>query len=110
MKSVLVSTVLALLVTAVHAAPVPQVEGRQMMVQVTFQGATPSAQFTMAVPADGTPMTVTNPFSISHIVSTAGATCTFMGINNSKTVTVGAQIVDVGPPQTIVKGSCMATT
>ena len=58
MKSFLASTVLALLVAAGYAAPVPKIEGRQMMSEVTFQGATPSAQFTMAVPADGTMMTI----------------------------------------------------
>lgn len=58
MKSVLVTTAIALLVVAGHAAPVPVVEARQSMVQITFQGATPSAQFAMAMPMDGTMMKI----------------------------------------------------
>lgn len=49
-----------------------------------------------------------NPLSISHIVSTGGGTCTFYGIDRSVTTTVGAQTVDVGPPQTQVRGACRA--
>lgn len=49
-----------------------------------------------------------NPLSISHITSLGGATCSFVGIDGSHTVVVGAQTVDVGPPQTQVSGSCLA--
>ena len=49
-----------------------------------------------------------NPLSISHIKSEGGATCTFFGIDGSVTTVVGAQTVDVGPPQTQVSGSCLA--
>ena len=49
-----------------------------------------------------------NPLSISHIISLGGGTCTFYGIDGSVTTTVGAQTVDVGPPQTQVRGECRA--
>lgn len=49
-----------------------------------------------------------NPLSISHIRSAGGAVCSFHGIDGSDTVVVGAQTVDVGPPQTQVSGSCRA--
>jgi len=47
-----------------------------------------------------------NPLSISKITSLGGATCSFRGIDGSNTFLVGAQTVDVGPPQTQVAGSC----
>jgi hypothetical protein len=50
-----------------------------------------------------------NPLSISHISSnTAGFQCTFNGIDQSVTTVNGAETVDVGPPQTQLKGSCSA--
>lgn len=49
-----------------------------------------------------------DPLSISHINSLGGATCTFFGIDGSVTTVVGAQTVDVGPPQTQISGSCRA--
>ena len=49
-----------------------------------------------------------NPLSISKIQLAGGATCTFHGIDGSSTTVVGAQIVDVGPPQTQISGSCLA--
>ena len=49
-----------------------------------------------------------NVLSISHIKSLGGATCTFFGIDGSKTTVVGAQTVDVGPPQTQISAVCRA--
>ncbi len=49
-----------------------------------------------------------NPLSISHISSAGGASCTLFGVDGSKTTVVGADTVDVGPPQTQVSGSCLA--
>ena len=46
--------------------------------------------------------------SISHIKSLGGATCAFYGIDGSKTIVVGAQTVDVGPPQTQISAVCQA--
>lgn len=34
--------------------------------------------------------------------------CTFHGIDNSVTTVSGAELVDVGPPQTQVSGSCQS--
>ena len=140
MKTFTISAALTLLAaTLVHAAPTPaavEVEARQFAAQITFQGATPEAQFTMSFPADGTVVAISkscpspssgfyyslsftplnialtiiaaNPLSISHIKSAGGATCSFKGIDGSNTIVVGAQTVDVGPPQTQVSGSCRA--
>jgi hypothetical protein len=48
-----------------------------------------------------------NPLSISHIVSDqVGVTCVFNGIDHSVTTISGTQLVDVGPPQTQISGSC----
>ena len=41
-------------------------------------------------------------------MSEGGATCGFLGIDGSQTTVVGAQTVDVGPPQTQISGSCLA--
>jgi len=48
-----------------------------------------------------------NPLSVSHITSLGGATCGFTGAEGSETTVVGAQTVDVGPPQPQVSGSCI---
>jgi len=53
MKSFTISAALTLLAAAlVHAAPV--VEARTFAAQITFEGATPEAQFTQYFPVDGT--------------------------------------------------------
>lgn len=49
-----------------------------------------------------------NPLSVSHIASQGGATCTLFGVDGSVTTVVGANTVDVGPPQTQVSGTCRA--
>jgi hypothetical protein len=93
-------------------------------VQVTFIGAA-NAQFTQLFPTNGGSVQISmfidllslsggnkltsaaNPLSISHIVSDqAGVTCVFNGIDHSVTTISGTQLVDVGPPQTQVSGSC----
>lgn len=48
-----------------------------------------------------------NVLSISHIESkNAHVSCVFRGIDHSVTRVVGAELVDVGPPQTQVSGHC----
>ncbi|KAL4778353.1 hypothetical protein BJX76DRAFT_366391 [Aspergillus varians] len=77
-------------------------------VLITFIGAA-NAQFTQSFPANGANVEITDPLSISHIMSTTGGVkCTFNGIDHSVTVVDGAQTVDVGPPQTQVSGHCVA--
>lgn len=49
-----------------------------------------------------------NPLSVSKIRSEGGATCTFFGAEGSVTTVVGANTVDVGPPQPQVSGACLA--
>ncbi|KAJ5343946.1 hypothetical protein MYU51_002105 [Penicillium brevicompactum] len=72
---------------------------------VTFIGAA-DAQFSQGFPTDGEWVQITNPLSISHIQSdAAGVTCVFNGIDKSVT-TVSGGLVDVGPPQTQISGSC----
>ena len=104
----------------------PQPVGGQ--VQVTFLGAA-NAQFTQSFPTNGQATQISmsfrirssvwmkgpelivtaNPLSISHIeLDTQGVTCVFAGIDHSVTAVNGAQLVDVGPPQTQVSGSCTA--
>jgi len=46
--------------------------------------------------------------SITSISSDGGATCTFRGVDGSENTVVGAQTVDVGPPQVQLTGSCRA--
>ncbi|KAJ5497692.1 hypothetical protein N7453_006743 [Penicillium expansum] len=75
-------------------------------VHVTFIGAA-DAQFTQSFPSNGEWVQIVNPLSISHIqTSTEGITCIFNGIDHSVTTVTGTQLVDVGPPQTQVSGSC----
>ncbi|OJJ34662.1 hypothetical protein ASPWEDRAFT_39739 [Aspergillus wentii DTO 134E9] len=78
------------------------------VVQITFEGAA-NAQFTQWFPVDGSQNKISDPLSISHIVSTTGGViCTFNGIDHSVTTVNGAQTVDVGPPQTQINGACKA--
>ncbi|OGE52860.1 hypothetical protein PENARI_c009G11921 [Penicillium arizonense] len=93
---------------AIGSSPTPQspVVHPNNDVQVTFIGAA-NAQFTQLFPTNGGSVQITNPLSISHIVSDqAGVTCVFNGIDHSVTTISGTQLVDVGPPQTQVSGSC----
>ena len=131
-----VATAFAILAAVAQAAPT--VAPRQFAAQVTFKGAAsetdPGAQFTQAFPRDGTivpigslpilssafrsrlvgvskpllTLNIVNPLSVSKIQSLGGAICTFYGKDGSVTTTVGAQTVDVGPPQTQNFGFCRA--
>ncbi|KAL8936809.1 MAG: hypothetical protein Q9216_004739 [Gyalolechia sp. 2 TL-2023] len=115
MKAFTISTaVAALLASMASAAPAPAPatpdqapETRQFQAQITFFGAH-SASFSLSVPTDGSEFSISNPLSVSKIQSLGGATCGFTGIDGSRVVTVGAQTVDVGPPQTQISGSCLA--
>ncbi|RAL17640.1 uncharacterized protein BO97DRAFT_11431 [Aspergillus homomorphus CBS 101889] len=101
------SAVLLILASFVSCAPFrPRAQNE---VQITFIGAA-DAQFSQSFPTDGSSVAISNPLSISHIASsTAGVTCTFIGIDRSNTVVSGAATVDVGPPQTQTQGSCVAS-
>ncbi|OJK00953.1 hypothetical protein ASPACDRAFT_42453 [Aspergillus aculeatus ATCC 16872] len=100
------STVLFALASSIFAAPLAV--RTQTEVQITFLGAA-DAQFTQSFPTDGSTVAISNPLSISHIASsTAGVTCTFIGIDHSSTTVSGVATVDVGPPQTQTQGSCTA--
>ncbi|KAL8653768.1 MAG: hypothetical protein Q9210_001904 [Variospora velana] len=129
MKTFTISAALALLTSLVSAAPATTPhEARQFQAQITFIGAA-DGSFTQSVPTDGSLFTIrpssspasmflqtsvanlisaANPLSVSKISSQGGATCGFSGIDGSLTVLVGAQTVDVGPPQTQISGSCRA--
>ncbi|KAL9011690.1 MAG: hypothetical protein Q9173_003484 [Seirophora scorigena] len=123
MKAFTISTALALLTSLVSAAPaITPHEARQFQAQITFIGAADGV-FYQSVPTDGSVFSITlsvpatsvpnlipaaNPLSVSKIRSEGGATCSFTGIDGSSTVVVGAQTVDVGPPQTQISGSCRA--
>jgi hypothetical protein len=88
-----------------HQAPPPPPPS---MVHATFQGANPPvAQFEATIPGDGTPYPISNPLSISHII-TDGGSCTFYGVDKLELHKDGAGPTDVGPPQTIVKAVCYA--
>ncbi|KAF6230585.1 hypothetical protein HO173_011122 [Letharia columbiana] len=107
MKAFTISTFLFLLASQLHAAP--SSSARQFQAQLTFQGAPPAAAFfTLSVPTDGSVFEISNVLSVSHISSAGGASCTLFGIDGSTTTVVGADTVDVGPPQTQVSGSCLA--
>jgi hypothetical protein len=123
MKIFTTAAFFAFVATLAAAAPAPQ-GSNGFEALITFQGAA-GAQFTLSVPSDGTVFSigkfflhsqnsncssevVDNALSISHIVSEGGASCGFHGIDGSETTVVGAQTVDVGPPQTQVWGSCLA--
>ncbi|QQK39505.1 hypothetical protein Pdw03_2359 [Penicillium digitatum] len=88
------------------APPVAHPDPTGDQVQVTFIGAA-DAQFTQSFPSNGDWVQIANPLGISHIqTGTEGVTCVFNGIDHSVTTVVGTQLVDVGPPQTQVSGSC----
>ncbi|KAJ6096495.1 hypothetical protein N7486_007241 [Penicillium sp. IBT 16267x] len=96
--------VLLALATASIGSPVK----RANTVVITFEGAA-NAQFTQTFPVDGSTVPISNVLSISHISSgDATVQCTFNGIDRSVTTVSGAQLVDVGPPQTQISGSCSA--
>ncbi|KAL8962896.1 MAG: hypothetical protein Q9193_000773 [Seirophora villosa] len=108
MKAFTISAALALLTSLVSAAPATTPhEARQFQAQITFIGAADGV-FYQSVPTDGSVFSISNPLSVSMIRSAGGATCTFNGIDGSSTTVVGAQTVDVGPPQTQISGSCRA--
>ncbi|PMD19926.1 hypothetical protein NA56DRAFT_690138 [Hyaloscypha hepaticicola] len=106
MKTFTTAAFFAFVATLAAAAPTSQ-GSNGIEAVITFQGAA-GAQFTLSVPTDGTTFSIDNALSISHIVSEGGATCGFHGIDGSETTVVGAQTMDVGPPQTQVWGSCLA--
>ena len=121
MKTFTVTAILAIAASLVQAAPAQQTR------QFEADGS-----FTLAVPTDGTVFPISklllhssspfsspivrsfklsqtaNDLSVSKIASLGGATCAFDGVDGSHTVLVGAQTVDVGPPQVQVSGSCRA--
>ncbi|KAJ5765058.1 hypothetical protein N7520_004617 [Penicillium odoratum] len=81
---------------------------RSSDVTVTFTGAVPEAEFTEQFSLDGNTYSITNALSVSHIkVDEGDASCIFYGIDGSITSVIGAETVDVGPPQTQVQGYCV---
>lgn len=133
-----ISAAIALLATLGSAAPAKIEARNSCWVSVTFEGATPEAQFTQSVPTNVefsistffyvpllAPLIVSahetfltglidNPLSISHIqvgspYGGCSTDCTFYGIDGSVTQIYGAGFSDVGPPQTQVSGYCYAT-
>ncbi|KAJ5725628.1 uncharacterized protein N7483_006985 [Penicillium malachiteum] len=73
---------------------------------ITFIGAA-DAEFSQSFPLDGTPTSISNVLSISHISSSSSdVECTFTGVDGSSTTVDGVKQVDVGPPQTQVSGTC----
>jgi len=99
----------ALLAAFTQAAPAPiQNLAPREIVEITFEGATPSAYFIEGFPTNGQVVAISNVLSISHISSPGGASCTFYGIDGSVTKVTGTELVDVGPPQTQISGSCWA--
>ncbi|KAF4632243.1 hypothetical protein G7Y89_g5879 [Cudoniella acicularis] len=108
MKTSAITALVTALIGLAQAAPM--VEKRQFQAQITFEGAPPDdASFTLSVPTDGSVFGIkANPLSVSQISSLGGASCSFVGIDGSHTVVVGAQTVDVGPPQAQISGSCLA--
>ncbi|KAL8939087.1 MAG: hypothetical protein Q9211_002900 [Gyalolechia sp. 1 TL-2023] len=113
MKAFTISAAVALLASLASAAPAPTTphrapETRQFQAQITFFGADPDAFFSLSVPTDGSAFPINNPLSVSKIRSLGGATCGFTGVDGTRVVVVGAQTVDVGPPQAQISGSCLA--
>ncbi|KAL8796855.1 MAG: hypothetical protein Q9195_000938 [Heterodermia aff. obscurata] len=110
MKAFTITAAMAMLFAQAHTSPIAsKAEARQFAAQITFEGAPPDVAFyTASIIADGSVVPIYNPLSVSHIKSLGGATCTFYGIDGSVTTVVGAQTVDVGPPQTQTSGSCLA--
>jgi hypothetical protein len=75
-------------------------------IHATFQGANPPvAQYERTIPADGSEYYPSDPLSISHIV-TDGGPCVFYGVDGLVLSKPASGLVDVGPPQTIVKAVC----
>lgn len=72
---------------------------------ITLEGATPSAQYSLSAPLDGTWVPTNNALSISHVVTSDGP-CEFYGVDGLQLNVPSASTVDVGPPQTIVGVIC----
>jgi len=84
----------------------PYVEARRTFESpVYFIGA--GAYYTLLLPYDGSNFTISNPLSVSRIITDPiPGTCTFYGIDGSVTVVPVKSDVEVGPPQTLVSGTC----
>ncbi|KUJ08296.1 uncharacterized protein LY89DRAFT_725197 [Mollisia scopiformis] len=106
MQTFAITTLLALAAASLTSAA-PVAEPRQFQAQLTFYGAA-GASYSLSVPADASEFYIDNPLSVSKISLEGGASCGIKGIDGSETVVVGANTVDVGPPQTQVSGSCLA--
>jgi hypothetical protein len=103
MKVSIIATIFATLLATSIAAPVEA--PRQFQVTITFNAAA-DVTFTQIIPADGQEHDIDTDLSITSITSDGGATCTFFGIDGSVTTVVGADTVDVGPPQVQEFGVC----
>ncbi|KAL6716791.1 hypothetical protein ACLMJK_004703 [Lecanora helva] len=100
------ATLMAAVTQAAPAASTPK-EARVFYASLTFTGAGPNPpSYSLSEPADSSEFLIDNPLSVSHISSVGGAICTITGLDGSTTTIVGEQTVDVGPPQTQVRGSC----
>ncbi|MCJ1272190.1 hypothetical protein MMC22_012098 [Lobaria immixta] len=132
MKAFTISSAVALLAAAAHAAPAqvalsraasaPALAPAQGMIMSTtitvsygtlaseatirFEGADPDAYFDEEFPLSGKSTQIQNRLSVSHIKGASGAKCVFHGVDGSVTHTEGDRTVDVGPPQTQLSGSC----
>ncbi|KAI4243246.1 MAG: hypothetical protein L6R40_003614 [Gallowayella cf. fulva] len=72
---------------------------------LTFQGARYQDVYYIDAPGDGTPVTITNPLSVSYISLGGGALCEIRGAEGSVTTLTGSQFqVPVGPPQRQIRG------
>ncbi|MCJ1451121.1 hypothetical protein MMC28_001456 [Mycoblastus sanguinarius] len=121
--AVVVSTVLT---TPIFAAPNPepleialsidtadQVAPEQARIpltaSVTLHGATPEAVYPTVVQVNGKSFPIGAKLSVSYITVQGFAGCVFYGIDGSKTSVTSwtiPQTVPVGPPQTLVNGTC----
>ncbi|KIW91828.1 uncharacterized protein Z519_07798 [Cladophialophora bantiana CBS 173.52] len=102
------TALLSLLPLAASLAGATPIEKRQTSttVSATFIGAA-DAQYTLQIPANSEWFPTDNPLSISHIQTSAGASCAFFGVDGAVVVLPAAGgYVDVGPPQTIAGGVC----
>ncbi|KAL6717673.1 hypothetical protein ACLMJK_005588 [Lecanora helva] len=119
MKAFSVAPALALVATLARAAPSPPIQARQGVTganaALLFEGAGPNPpSYTVDVEAtaQGTPFTIDNPLSVSHITLSAGgvnlAGCTVFGAEGSEVLVPDASSRDVGPPQPQVSGTCVS--
>ncbi|KAI4202468.1 MAG: hypothetical protein LQ350_002551 [Teloschistes chrysophthalmus] len=118
MKTLIITTAIALLTSMVTADPAAQAGNSASQVSIEYHGAEPNALRYDTEATDGQffyiAIKLTIPpvhnadvdFSVSKIRVDGDGICTFFGTDKSVTQVPDGNVRDVGPPQTLYGGYC----